>query len=264
MPQTAPQPLAGLRILVTRPAAQADALCEAIAAHGGTPVRFPVMAIEALADTSALEDLADRLGTFDLAFFVSPNAVQHALRAILARRAWPAGVAVATVGKGSERALAEHGFTGVIAPDSGFDSEAVLALPAFAPEAVRGRRVVVFRGDGGRDLLGDTLRERGAEVEYVTCYCRALPPVEPALLQGLAERGELDAISLTSSEGVRNFLTLFGGELPPALARIPVFASHPRIAEQATLAGFSRVIATEPGDDGLLAALEAHFDTSLG
>ncbi len=264
MAAAAPLPLAGRRVLVTRPAEQADALCEAIAERGGTAVRFPVMAIEALQDDGALRELAGRLDDFDLAFFVSPNAVRHALRSLLALREWPAGLAVSMVGKGSERALAEYGFTRIIAPDSGFDSEAVLALPEFAPSAVRGRRVVVFRGDGGRDLLGDTLRAHGAEVEYVTCYRRGMPTVAPDVLVELAERKELDAISLTSTEGVRNLVALLGGALPAALARVPVFASHPRIADAARRAGFAAVLDTAPGDAGLLDALAAHFGTSLG
>ncbi|WP_408003473.1 uroporphyrinogen-III synthase [Pseudothauera nasutitermitis] len=259
-----PLPLAGRRIAVTRPEEQAGALCEAIAARGGTALRFPVMAIEGLADPAALHAVADRLDEFDLAFFVSPNAVRHALGAILARRAWPSGVIVSTVGKGSERTLAEYGFQQVIAPDSGFDSEAVLALPAFAEQAVRGRAVLVLRGDGGRDLLGDTLRARGARVEYVTCYRRVLPKVDADTLRSAAVRGELDAISLTSSEGVRNLLDLLGGALPAALAGVPAFASHPRIADAACEAGFARVIDTPPGDAALLDALAAHFGGRLG
>ena len=264
MSASAAQSLAGRRIVVTRPAEQADALCEEIARRAGTPIRFPVMAIEPLDDPAALRELAARLDGFDYAFFVSPNAVRHALKLLLAERGWPARVAVSTVGKGSERALAEHGFDKVIAPQTGFDSESVLALPAFAPEAIRGRRVVVFRGDGGRELFGDTLRERGAEVEYVTCYRRSLPQAAPRVLLDLAARAELDALSLTSSEGVRNLVALLGGDVPPELAGVPVFAPHPRIVEQARLAGFTRVIETAPGDAGLLDALEAHFDNSLG
>ncbi|PTD97199.1 uroporphyrinogen-III synthase [Pseudothauera lacus] len=259
MSPSAALPLAGLRIVVTRPAAQADALCEAIAARGGVPVRFPVMAIEGLADTSALRELAGRLEDYDVVFFVSPNAVRHALEVILAQRPWPPQLAVATVGKGSERALASHGLTTVIAPAEGYDSEAVLALPAFAPSAIDGKRVLVLRGDGGRELFGDTLRARGAQVDYLSCYRRTLPLVEPAVLRELAERGEIDALTLSSTEGVRNLLGLLGGTLPAAVAALPLFASHERIAAAARQAGFADVHPCAPGDDGLLGALERHF-----
>ena len=251
--------LAGRHIVVTRPAVQADSLCEAIASRGGIPVRFPVLAIAPIDDASPLNVVADRLDDVDLAFFVSPNAVRHALPAILARRAWPKHAIVATVGKGSERALAEFGFPAVVAPATGFDSEAVLELAEFRTEAVRGRRVVIFRGDGGRDLLGETLRDRGAQVEYVTCYRRSRPEEDPAPLLEFAREGRLDAITLTSSEGVGNLVAMLGVDGLPALLSVAVFAPHPRIAACAREVGFRRVIQTPAGDEGLIQALESHL-----
>ena len=169
---------------------------------------------------------------------------------------WPAGLKVATVGKGSEAALAERGFTGVIAPSIGFDSESVLALPAFQADAVDGRRVLVLRGDGGRDLLGDTLTARGARVEYLTCYHRGGPADDPAPLVERARAGRLDALTLTSSEGVAHLLALPGAEV---LKTVPVFVPHPRIAAAAEEGGFARVVLTGPGDRGLIDGLAAHF-----
>lgn len=251
--------LSGRHIAITRPGGQADSLCEAIASRGGVPVRFPVLAIAAVDDATALNEIADRLDDVDLAFFVSPNAVRYALSVILARRAWPAHIVAATVGKGSERALAEFGVPEVVAPAGGFDSEAVLDLPEFQAEAVRGKRVVIFRGDGGRDLLGETLRGRGAKVEYVTCYRRFCPAQDPAPLLDLARRGELDAILLTSSEGVANLVAMVGADGVDALQSVAIFAPHPRIVACARAAGFLRVVETPSGDEGLMQALESHF-----
>lgn len=244
---------------MTRPAGQAEGLCAAIAAAGGEPVRFPVLAIGPAEDARELDACLARLDAYDLAFFVSPNAVRHALEAILPRRSWPAGLRVATVGRGSERALAAFGFAAVIAPCEGFDSEAVLALAEFQPSAVNGRRVVIFRGDGGRDLLGETLRARGAAVDYVTCYRRYRPTSGPEALLRLADAGQLDAITLTSSEGVDNLVAMLGEAAFDRLRGVPVFASHPRIAGRARDAGFLRVIETPAGDEGLVAALASHF-----
>ncbi|NMF86967.1 uroporphyrinogen-III synthase [Aromatoleum petrolei] len=251
--------LSGRHIVVTRPSEQADGLCAAIEARGGIALRFPVLAIGEPEDGRALDEVIARLDDFDVAFFVSPNAVSHALGPVLARRAWPPGLRVATVGKGSERALANHGFSEVIAPQSGFDSESVLALPEFRADAVAGRRVVIFRGDGGRDLLGETLRERGATVEYVTCYRRYCPRMDSAPLLRLAADGRLDAITLTSSEGVGNMRAMVGDEGWPLLRAVAVFAPHPRIVAHARAAGFELVLETPPGDEGLLGALESHF-----
>ena len=151
------QPLAGRSIVVTRPVGQADSLCAALIGLGAEPLLFPLLTISPVADPAPLQAVARRLEDFALAFFVSPNAVNFGLDAILPAAPWPASLPVATVGKGSEGALAARGFTAVIAPQSGFDSESVLALPAFQAQAVAGKRVLILRGDGGRDLLGDTV-----------------------------------------------------------------------------------------------------------
>ncbi|ENO90354.1 uroporphyrinogen-III synthase [Thauera linaloolentis] len=252
-------PLAGRSLAVTRPLEQADSLCLRIEAAGGRAIRFPVLAIGPAPDAAQLEAIVPRLDEFDLAFFVSPNAIQHALGFVLARRTWPAGLRVATVGKGSEQVLVQRGFVDAVVPDDGFDSESVLALPEFAAEAVRGRKVVIFRGDGGRNLIRDTLRERGAWVEYVTCYQRFCPQPDPALLLQPAAQGKLDGLLLTSSEGVRNLALILGAEGVHALREVPVFASHARIAAQARDAGFIEVTGTAAGDDGLLQALTGYF-----
>lgn len=250
------QPLAGRSIVVTRPAGQADGLCAALEALGAEPLCFPLLTIAPVADPAPLQAMARRLGEFSLAFFVSPNAVRFALDAMLPVAPWPAGLKVATVGKGSEAALAERGFTGVIAPSIGFDSESVMALPAFQVDAVDGRRVLVLRGDGGRDLLGDTLTARGARVEYLTCYHRGGPADDPALLVERARAGRLDALTLTSSEGVAHLLALPGVDM---LKAVPVFVPHPRIAAAAEEGGFAQVVLTGPGDRGLIDGLAAHF-----
>lgn len=246
--------LAGRTLVVTRPAAQAETLCARIETLGARALRFPVLAIGPAPDRAGLDRIIDRLDDFDLAFFVSPNAVIHAMDAVRARREWPAAVRVATVGKGSEKVLRSYGFTDVIAPETGFDSEAVLALPEFAAAAIRGQRVLILRGDGGRDLLGNSLRARGATVTWATCYRRYCPDADPApLLDGV------DALLLTSSEGVGNLATMLGASGMAQLRAVPVFASHARIAARARDEGFDIVVETPPGDDGLLHALLRHF-----
>lgn len=246
--------LAGRTIVVTRPEAQADALCQAIESRGARALRFPVLGIAPADDTSALEAVSARLDEFDLVFFVSPNAVEFALRHILARRDWPAGVTAATVGGGSERALRRHGFAHVLAPTEGFDSEAVLALPEFASAAIRGKRVLVLRGDGGRELLGEELTRRGAQVEHASVYRRFCPNADAgALLQA----GPLDALVLTSSEGVRNLTSMLGPDVLSELSSVPVYAPHPRIAGSAFDAGFRSVVETDSGDAGIVRGLEA-------
>ena len=247
--------LAGRRIVVTRPAGQNEGLAELIRAEGGEPIVFPVLEILDLDDTRALVAAADRLHEYDLAVFISPNAVDKALNVIGARRAWPPGLRAATIGRASERALARYGVADVIAPSGRFDSEALLALPQLAD--VQGWRVVVFRGDGGRELLGDTLRQRGATVDYIECYRRVRPnaDVEPLLKRW--GRGEIDAVTVSSSEGLRNLYDMLGKLGQAWLKRTPLLAPHARIVENARALGCERVIETGPADEGLCAGLVA-------
>jgi len=250
-------PLAGRNIVVTRPAGQAAHLASALVALGAKPVLFPVLSILDIEDSAPLIDVAIRLDQFDWAVFVSPNAVDKALSVVLARRQWPASLRVATVGISSERVLAGFGVTDVVAPRERFDSEALLELPELQDMA--GRRVIVFRGDGGRDLLGDTLKARGAEVEYVACYRRGRPETDPAPLLKLWTDGHLDAVTVTSSEGLRNLFEMVGKLGQAWLRKTPVFVPHRRIADQARELGCQHVILTGPADDGLIAGLTEHF-----
>ncbi len=249
--------LAGRHVVVTRPAGQAAHFATALIEAGAIPVLYPVLEILDIEDTAPVLDAAIRLDTFDLAVFVSPNAIEKALALILPRRSWPAALRVAALGKSSQRELARNGIRDVISPALRFDSEALLELPELTD--VRGKRVIIFRGDGGREVLGDTLKSRGASIEYVTCYRRTRPQLDPAPLLKLWEVGQLDAVTLTSSEGLRNFFDMLGRLGQAWLKKTPAFVPHVRIAEQAQALGLTRVIATEPGDDGLMAALMQYF-----
>lgn len=253
----AAHPLAGRNIVVTRPAGQATHLAEALAELGATPVLFPVLAIFDIEDPRPLQEVAIRLDGFDWAAFVSPNAVDKALTAILARRPWPAHLRVATVGKSSERALAGFGIRDVVAPAGRFDSEALLELPEL--QDMQGKRVVIFRGDGGRELLGETLKQRGAEVEYVASYHRDKPNLDPAPLLKLWSEGRLDAVTVTSSEGLRNLVDMVGKLGQTWLKKTPLFVPHQRIAGLARALGCHEVILTGPGDAGLVTGLLEYY-----
>lgn len=256
--------LAGRGVLVTRPRAQAAALAGAIRGAGGEPVLFPLIDIEPLADTHEVAAAAGLLDDAALAVFVSANAVRHALDAILPRRAWPDTLPAATVGEQSAQALRGRGVQRIIVPQGRFDSEALLALPELSAERLSGRIVVVFRGDGGRELLGDTLRSRGADVRCITCYRRVPPRAGAAALGVALDAGRLHALTVTSSEAVRNLVALDAGDCLERLRALPLFAPHARIAEQARAHGFAQVIETAPADAGLMAGLIDYFSSPPG
>lgn len=254
----AERPLAGRGIVITRPAHQAQSLAAMVREAGGRAILFPVIEIEDAKDLRAFNAAVDRLGEFDLAVFVSPNAVNRAMNLLAVRRvSLPPNLAIAAVGRATARALEGRGVAGVIAPARGVDSEALLALPALCD--VRGKRVVVFRGEGGREVLADTLAARGARVEYAECYRRGIPPLDPAPLMNAWSSGELHAFVVTSSEGLNNLVTMIGDAGARRLAATPLFVPHPRITQTAHTLGLGEVVTSDPGDEGLFRALCRYF-----
>ena len=243
--------LGGRGVVVTRPRELAEPLAGAIARRGGRPVLFPAIAIEELPPPETLR----RATEFQLIVFVSPSAVRVALRAL---PHWPSGVAAAAIGAGTRRELERHGVSGVIAPQGGADSEALLATAELAD--VSGKRVLIVRGEGGRAFLGNTLAARGARVDYAECYRRVRPAADAAPLIGEWQRGLIHAVSVSSAEGLDNFLAMTGGEGRQWLAGTPLFVPHARIAGHARSQGMREVIVSGSGDDELVERLVAYFD----
>jgi uroporphyrinogen-III synthase len=240
--------LQGRGFVVTRPREQAGALASAIEKAGGTPILFPTIAIEDLPPPDALR----KLDSYDLAVFVSPTAVQKVMAHI---PQWPARVRAAAIGAGSRRELERHGVRAVLAPEEGADSEALLRLPEL--REVRDKRVVVFRGGAGRPLLGEALASRGARVQYAECYRRALSSADPAPMLEAWSRGGVHAVTVSSSEGLDNFVTLVGEK---HLAAIPLFVPHERVAARARQHGAQEIIVAGASDAAVLERLVAYFD----
>lgn len=250
-------PLAGRGILITRPAHQAGPLAALIHAAGGRPVIFPALEILDPADPQPLLGAIERLESYDLAIFISPNAVTRVMERMAGRCAWPVNLRVAAIGQGGVRELERHGIRGVIAPQRSFDSERLLEMPQL--QAVSRQRVLILRGDGGRELLGDTLAARGAQVDYVACYRRVRPQTDPVPLLQAWANGGVHAMVVTSSEGLRNLFVMLGKSGESLLQHTPLLVPHPRIAAVAREFGCNVVIETAPGDDGLMAGLLQQF-----
>jgi len=249
-------PLAGRGIVITRPAGEAGRLAQLVREAGGVPLLHPAIELFDAPDPAKLDALIDRLDQFDLAIFISPSAVTKAMARITARRALPPGLRLATIGPGGVRAFARYGVSDVIHPECRADSEALLDTGAL--QHVHGQQVVIFRGEDGRELLGDTLRARGAVVEYAVCYRRGKPHLDAAALEREAHAGRIGAVVFTSSEGVRNFCEALSksGESGIAwLRETPVVVPHPRIADAASQQGLCHVVVSAAGDEALLLSL---------
>jgi uroporphyrinogen-III synthase len=242
-------PLAGIGVLVTRPARQAGAFAEKIAALGGEPVVVPGIAILPPDDPLPLQRAHAALPSYAAAIFVSPSAVEYGAPA---PQSWPADLMAFAPGAGTAEALAAVGIVNVRIPETTFDSEGLLALPEL--QQLGGKRVLILRGQDGRELLGDTLAARGAQVDRVACYVRAKPTGATSALARVFTHHAVRAVTITSSEALANLWEQADGATRDAWRACPTFVPHPRIASAARELGLHAVI-TGPGDAGLIAGL---------
>lgn len=276
-------PLKGRGVLVTRPTGQAERLCQLVSEAGGEPIAFPTLEIRAATDPERARHLLAE--PWDLLLFVSRNAVEYGvalfppeLRARLAAeqhaedaRRQAAGTKqqaagaqrplFGAVGRATAAALREQGLAPDLVPERGFDSEALLALPALTE--VAGKRALIVRGEGGRPLLGETLSERGAEVAFAEVYRRAVPAVDvSAELTTWRER--LGFVTATSDEVLRNLLEMLGPANHAWLLAMPLVVISERGGATAMQLGFRRVaVAKETSDEGIVEAL-CRLAMSLG
>jgi uroporphyrinogen-III synthase len=243
-------------VLVTRPAGQAERLCELLVAAGAEVERLPAIEILDPEDPDRLNALVDRLDEFQLAIFVSANAVHHGLPLILARRAWPPDLKIAAVGPTSGKAVAQYGLAIAHVPEHEFSSEGLLALAAL--QDMQGAHVIIFRGNGGRSRLYDTLTTRGARVEYAEVYRRRCPAADPQAMLELLQPGRLDVITIASNETLENLVAMAGPAGRSLLLEKRLIVPGQRQIARARELGFRQapIVAGNASDEAFVAALE--------
>lgn len=242
--------LEGRGVLVTRPAAQADGLCRLIEAAGGRPIAFPTVEIRAPENSERARSLLSE--AWDIVIFVSRNAVEQAL-ALAGGPTALQRARLGAVGRATAACMEDAGIAPHLVPDSGFDSESLLALPALTD--VDGRRVLIVRGEGGRALLGDTLAERGAEVAFAEVYRRALPRIDAGVLIPEWQQS-LGYVTASSDEVLANLMALIPSTAHAWLQGLPLAVLSERNAASAMQMGFRVVaVAGEPSDAGLCDAV---------
>lgn len=247
--------LKGLRLWVTRPRDQAAKLIAAIKSAGADVVALPLLEIAAPDDLQPLDAVLSNLLNFDLAVFVSPSAMDAVLQRM--SQPWPADLPVALMGPGSVQRAQEYNIAKIISPNDQFDSAGLLQRPEM--QNLCGKRVVLFRGDGGREDLPDTLRVRGAELTPIQAYRRLPPTFDEAFLRAELDGG-CDGIAISSSEAVHYLFALAGGQTRQQLQSLLYFAPHPRIIEALAAEGAQRVVLTAVGDAGIAATIIQYFN----
>lgn len=243
----------GLNVLVTRPAHQAQKLARIIEQAGAHALLFPT--IEIVESRSCLGDLiqTEQLKTYDLALFVSQNAVEYTFKQIT-KEQLSESIQIGVVGKGSLNSLNSLGLSEQAIPAGTYNSEGLLATELL--QQVKGKKVIIFRGQAGRNLLGDTLQQRGASVDYCEVYQRSLPIISEDRYQSVFENA-IDCAIFTSSEGLLQGFELFQKEDAIKLLNIPWLLISERMKKTAYTLGHNSelIIAHQASDEGMMSAL---------
>lgn len=246
-------PLAGHGIVVTRPLQQAAELTTAIEAAGGIVLLLPLLAIVPR-EAHAVAAEAKILPAPDIVIYVSPNAVRHGI-------AWQrATAAVAAVGPATRAELLAHGVAHVICPETGFDSESLLAHDAMAQ--VAGKVIRIIRGQDGRELLGDTLRERGARVDHLAVYHRSPGPVaerDRIAFENRLRNGEISCITVMSVAALDGLFALLPGERRALLRKTRLVTPSSRVLKNIAerMPGLSATLTPGPQADDMILGLTA-------
>ncbi len=248
------KPLANKGIAVTRPVDQAQKLNALITAQGGTPISFSLIEITELDDYTAFNLSIAPLRRFDWAIFISSNAVQNAMPRMIEQfndiHQLPQ-LKFAAIGPVTATELMTFGVNQVLTPQDRFDSESLLALPEM--QAVDGQNIMLFRGVGGRELLADSLKARGAQVTFAESYQRTNPQTNCLALERLWQNQQLHAIVVTSSEAMRYLLEM--ADSAHWLKYIIICVNHARVAEPALSLGLQVRVAVTGGDVAMLELL---------
>ena len=246
------RPLQGLHIAVTRPLTQAQGLSAIIAQQGGSAISYPLLAVTALDDYAQFNQQLTKLTTTDWAIFISSNAVDFAMPQIVKQYpVLPSQLKFAAIGPQTAEALKVYGVDEVLIPHQRYDTETLMSLPEM--QSVAGKTVMIFRGVGGRELMADTLKTRGAQVYFAESYQRINPQTDTSLLDHYWQQGKLDALVVTSSEAMRYLLAL--ADKAPWLTHVTLCVNHERIAELPKARGLKVLIAEAPGDAAMMQCL---------
>jgi uroporphyrinogen-III synthase len=189
--------------------------------------------------------------------FISPTAVHKSLPALQSH--WqkiPEQIQIMAVGSGTAAALAEYNIHQVYYPEQNFGSEGLLTLPLL--KNVKDKQIAIIKGTGGRELLSETLSQRGAIIEEVAVYQRGLPSVDTTLLVNEWRYSGIDIIICTSEQSLNNFLILIGADAKQWLLQQLLLVSSERLLQIASSYGFIRqpLLAKNASDEALLSALK--------
>lgn len=261
-----------MRLILTQPAPRVQQIAHRLLAQGHQVIEFPQQQLLSLLDDASIAILTRQITASDWIIPVSPFAIQL-LRHSLTVPRWPARVAVAFIGPGSQQAWLRE-FDGVLptqfAMPTGepYEGFALLTIPAFVKCA--GLRVAVLRSESksGQDSAANRwiaqLRQMGAQVTEIALYRSQLLPAAPdTIAQVLHWCLELNTASapafVVTSVAAARHLSEWAQPLPQAqfVLATKVLATHQRIVAALVASSWNKVRLIEPGEASLLSELES-------
>ncbi|UVJ44191.1 uroporphyrinogen-III synthase [Pseudomonas sp. LS1212] len=233
--------MSGWRLLLTRPADEATALAATLAETGIFGSVLPLLEIEAVPVSAAQRSRILDLDRYCAIIVVSKPAARLGLGLVGLYWPQPPQQAWFSVGAATAQILEEHGLA-VTCPAVGDDSEALLQLPQLQAAIARpDARVLIMRGEGGRELLAERLCELGASVDYLELYRRHLPEYAADALLHKVRAERLNGLVVSSGQGFEHLRQLAGDDWPQ-LAQLTLFVPSPRVAGVARAAGVRNVV----------------------
>ncbi|MCW8956583.1 MAG: uroporphyrinogen-III synthase [Gammaproteobacteria bacterium] len=208
------QPAAGtlkdLTVLVTRPAQQSHHFIQMLEQAGAQVIACPTIEIQPSISNDALTSKLQQIADYQILIFISANAVTHALKWLQPDQLKTQ--AVAAIGQSTGRALIEHGFNLSLQASSGYTTEHLLELDELQHSAIAGKKILIVRGEGGREQLAESLTERGALVDYAEVYRRTIPSTDIGPILEQWANGAINLVTVTSNQILENLYFVLGNK----------------------------------------------------
>ena len=256
--QTTDKALIGLSVLVTRPVNQADSLIKLLQQRGAKVLHQPAIRIKAVFNDHQ-NRLINTISDVDWIIFISKNAVEFGLTLINNAQQSIQSSSLAAIGKTTAAALKKHGYSDVISPEQGFDSEALLSSQAFSAAQIKNKNLLIIRGGQGREHLKEVLESRLATVNYLDVYCRETAD----LVITTEDIKSLDVITVSSQQGLENLVQMLDIDNRQQLFTKALISPSERCSQKARELGFYRVeTAANATDDAMLNSIIDNFTNS--
>ncbi len=245
--------LKNLKVLVTRPKQQANNLCELIENLGGTAIRFPVIEINKSENQQVARLIMDDLEQYNIGIFISRNAVEWTLKLLGHKTSALESMSLISIGPATTAAL-KRALSGTVITNFGTNSESLLENEALGAEAVSGKKIIIFLGQGGREHLATTLGQRGAKVDFAEVYRRDCPQYDSDFINKIWTLNVPDVVVVTSNNGLENLFSLLNNEQSNLLLSKQLVVMGRRMLDFSVGFGFAEtpIFTEESSDEGIL------------